>query len=133
MRKFKLPIQEEISKDLIIELIKEHSEEKARILNLKEYYKNSGAILRRFLSKSHNRFIAYIIAFYDKIKPDLLRLAIMCGAIICGYLLLWATGILFEFKLLMSGYVALYIVEGIDNDITEFNARMKKTLDDNNK
>ena len=100
---------------------------------IKEYYKNSGAILRRFLSKSHNRFIAYIIAFYDKIKPDLLRLAIMCGAIICGYLLLWATGILFEFKLLMSGYVALYIVEGIDNDITEFNARMKNTLDDNNK
>lgn len=55
MRKFKLPIQEEITKELIIELIKEHSEEKARILNLKEYYKNNNPVIMSRTQEDKNK------------------------------------------------------------------------------
>ena len=55
MRKFKLPIQEEISKELIVELIKEHSEEKARILNLKEYYKNNNPVIMNRTQEDKNK------------------------------------------------------------------------------
>ena len=37
MRKIKLPMQESISKELIIDLIEKHQAEKDRILKLKEY------------------------------------------------------------------------------------------------
>ena len=47
MRKFKLPIQEEVTKDLIIDLIEKHATEKARVLKMKEYYKNNNAIMNR--------------------------------------------------------------------------------------
>ena len=55
MRKFKLPIQEEISKELIIEIIKEHSEEKTRILNLKEYYKNNNPVIMNRTQEDKNK------------------------------------------------------------------------------
>lgn len=41
IRKYKLPYQEEITQDLIKDLIERHRTEKARILKLKEYYKNN--------------------------------------------------------------------------------------------
>ena len=47
MRKIKLPMQENITNDLIVKLIENHSEEKSRILKLKEYYKNNNAIKER--------------------------------------------------------------------------------------
>ena len=47
MRKFKLPIQEEITEDLILDLIKKHSIEKHRILKLKRYYDNNNDIMSR--------------------------------------------------------------------------------------
>ena len=40
MRKFKLPIQTEITEDLILDLIDKHRLEKHRILKLKRYYDN---------------------------------------------------------------------------------------------
>lgn len=47
MRKFKLPIQEEITEDLILDLIEKHSIEKHRILKLKRYYDNNNDIMSR--------------------------------------------------------------------------------------
>ena len=47
VRKFKLPIQEEVTQDLIIDLINAHADEKGRILKMKEYYKNNNAIKHR--------------------------------------------------------------------------------------
>lgn len=47
MRKFKLPIQEEITEDLILDLIEKHSVEKHRILKLKRYYDNNNDIMSR--------------------------------------------------------------------------------------
>ena len=47
MRIIKLPIQENISNDLIKKLIENHATEKERILKLKEYYKNNNAIKNR--------------------------------------------------------------------------------------
>lgn len=47
MRKFKLPIQEEITEDLILDLMEKHSVEKHRILKLKRYYDNNNDIMSR--------------------------------------------------------------------------------------
>lgn len=47
MRKFKLPIQEEITEDLILDLIDKHRLEKHRILKLKRYYDNNNDIMKR--------------------------------------------------------------------------------------
>ena len=47
MRKFKLPIQEEITNDLILDLIDKHHNEKARIQKMKRYYKNHNDIEKR--------------------------------------------------------------------------------------
>lgn len=47
MRKFKLPIQTEITEDLILDLIDKHSLEKHRILKLKRYYDNKNGIMNR--------------------------------------------------------------------------------------
>ena len=47
VRKFKLPLQEEISQDLILKLMEEHANEKARIQKMKRYYKNQNAIMDR--------------------------------------------------------------------------------------
>ena len=47
VRKFKLPLQEEISQDLILKLMEEHETEKARIQKMKKYYKNQNAIMNR--------------------------------------------------------------------------------------
>lgn len=47
MRKFKLPIQTEITEDLILDLIEKHRLEKQRILKLKRYYDNKNDIMNR--------------------------------------------------------------------------------------
>lgn len=47
MRKFKLPIQTEITEDLILDLIDKHRLEKHRILKLKKYYDNHNDIINR--------------------------------------------------------------------------------------
>ena len=47
MRKFKLPIQTEITEDLILDLIDKHRLEKHRILKLKRYYDNKNDIMDR--------------------------------------------------------------------------------------
>ena len=47
VRKFKLPLQEKISQDLILKLMEEHENEKARIQKMKKYYKNQNAIMDR--------------------------------------------------------------------------------------
>ena len=47
VRKFKLPLQEEISQDLILKLMEEHANEKTRIQKMKKYYKNQNAIMDR--------------------------------------------------------------------------------------
>jgi hypothetical protein len=64
MRKIKLPIQENITNDLIVKLIENHSEEKSRILKLKEYYKNNNAIKERTqtdINKPNNLLLFCII------------------------------------------------------------------------
>ena len=47
MRKFKLPIQTEITEDLILDLIDKHRLENHRILKLKRYYDNKNDIMDR--------------------------------------------------------------------------------------
>lgn len=47
MRKLKLPIQEEISEKLIIDLIEKHATEHTRILKMKKYYNNQNDIMNR--------------------------------------------------------------------------------------
>lgn len=47
MRKFKLPIQEEITEDLILDLLDNHTIEHSRILKMKRYYNNMNSITDR--------------------------------------------------------------------------------------
>ena len=79
MRKIKLPVQENISNDLIKKLIENHATEKARILKLKEYYKNNNAIKNReqsdpnkpnnLLSHGYARYITDSYCGYFLGKP----------------------------------------------------------------
>ena len=79
MRKIKLPIQENISNDLIKKLIENHAVEKERILKLKEYYKNNNAIKNReqsdpnkpnnLLSHGYARYITDSYCGYFLGKP----------------------------------------------------------------
>ena len=79
MRKIKLPVQENISNDLIEKLIENHATEKARILKLKEYYKNNNAIKNReqsdpnkpnnLLSHGYARYITDSYCGYFLGKP----------------------------------------------------------------
>ena len=79
MRKIKLPIQENISNDLIKKLIENHATEKERILKLKEYYKNNNAIKNReqsdpnkpnnLLSHGYARYITDSYCGYFLGKP----------------------------------------------------------------
>ena len=79
MRKIKLPVQENISNDLIKKLIENHSTEKERILKLKEYYKNNNAIKNReqsdpnkpnnLLSHGYARYITDSYCGYFLGKP----------------------------------------------------------------
>ena len=66
MRKIKLPMQESISKELIIDLIEKHQTEKDRILKLKEYYKNNNDIKNRTQSDSNkpNNLLSHGYARY---------------------------------------------------------------------
>ena len=66
MRKIKLPMQESISKELIIDLIEKHQAEKDRILKLKEYYKNNNDIKNRTQSDSNkpNNLLSHGYARY---------------------------------------------------------------------
>ena len=47
MRKFKLPIQEEITNDIIFDLYQKHQQEASRIRKMKRYYKNQNDIMNR--------------------------------------------------------------------------------------
>ena len=79
MRKIKLPIQENMSNDLIKKLIESHVAEKERILKLKEYYKNNNAIKNReqsdpnkpnnLLSHGYARYITDSYCGYFLGKP----------------------------------------------------------------
>ena len=79
MRKIKLPVQENISNDLIKKLIENHATEKERILKLKEYYKNNNAIKNReqsdpnkpnnLLSHGYARYITDSYCGYFLGKP----------------------------------------------------------------
>ena len=79
MRKIKLPVQENISNDLIKKLIESHVAEKERILKLKEYYKNNNAIKNReqsdpnkpnnLLSHGYARYITDSYCGYFLGKP----------------------------------------------------------------
>ena len=79
MRKIKLPIQENMSNDLIKKLIENHATEKERILKLKEYYKNNNAIKNReqsdpnkpnnLLSHGYARYITDSYCGYFLGKP----------------------------------------------------------------
>ena len=53
-RKIKLPIQEEITTDVIDYVLKEHSKEACRINKLKSYYDNHNDILKRVV-KDHTK------------------------------------------------------------------------------
>ena len=55
MRKIKLPIQEQITEELMLDLIEEHRKEKSRILNLKEYYKNNNQVIMRRTQEDPNK------------------------------------------------------------------------------
>ena len=60
MRKFKLPLQNEITEELILDLIEKHSEERSRILKMKRYYNNKNDIANRKYTdpnKPQNRLI----------------------------------------------------------------------------
>ena len=47
MRKFKLPIQQEITEEIIIDLIEKHNTEHSRIIKMKKYYNNENEIIDR--------------------------------------------------------------------------------------
>ena len=47
MKKFKLPIQEEITNEIIFDLYQKHQQEASRIRKMKRYYKNQNDIMNR--------------------------------------------------------------------------------------
>lgn len=100
---------------------------------VKKYWRHHTDKRFERINNSKGRFAVYLTAFWDGIKQDVLRLVILCFTICCGYLLFWTTGVLFEFKLLLSGYVLLYIFEGIDDKITEFKSDVENRLNSENK
>lgn len=78
------------------------------------------------------RFILYATAFLQSIKQDAIRLGLMCALICVGYILFWTTGLLFEFKLLVAGYILLYVFEDIDNRLDQLKSDVDNTLEAEN-
>lgn len=95
---------------------------------VKKYWKHQSEIWHLTLNNKSSRFIIYLSAFWNGIKQDILRLVILCFTICCGYLLFWTTGALVEFKLLLSGYILLYIFEGVDDKITSLKSEVDEVL-----
>ncbi|MBR4871974.1 MAG: CHASE2 domain-containing protein [Alistipes sp.] len=96
---------------------------------VKKYWRHHTDKRFERINDSKGRFAVYLTAFWDGTKQDVLRLVILCFTICCGYLLFWTTGVLFEFKLLLSGYVLLYIFEGIDDRISRIKLEVKERLE----
>ena len=71
MRKIKLPVQE-ITKELIIDLINEHYSERNRILKLKRYFNNENEIVNRnYIDKNNHTIDAIRYALEnDMIKSE---------------------------------------------------------------
>jgi hypothetical protein len=93
---------------------------------------------RRDSNKPHSsqrhkgRFVLYATAFLQSIKQDAIRLGLMCALICMGYILFWTTGLLFEFKLLVAGYILLYVFEDIDNRLDQLKSDVDNTLEAEN-
>lgn len=96
---------------------------------VKKYLKHHGERMALKITKENSRVAAYLIALWNGTRQDVLRFVILCFTICCGYLLFWTTGVLFEFKLLLSGYVLLYVFERIDDRISKMNVEVKESLE----
>ena len=95
---------------------------------IKSYLKRSGFNKTEAPQKNMRRFRYYLSALWESTRPDLLRLFIMAFVVSCGYLLFWTTGLMFECKFLLSGFVLLYIFEDIEEKLSDFKDSIENKL-----
>lgn len=95
---------------------------------IKSYLKRSGFNKTEAPQKNKTRFRYYLSALWESARPDLLRLFIMAFVVSCGYLLFWTTGLMFECKFLLSGFVLLYIFEDIEQKLTDLKNNIDNKL-----
>lgn len=94
---------------------------------IKAYLESSDFKKTEAPQKKKTRF-RYLNALWVSVRLDLLRLCIMAFVIICGYLLFWTTGLMFECKFLLSGFVLLYIFEDVEEKLTDWKNNITNKL-----
>lgn len=95
---------------------------------MKSVFKHRNSKEQPSSQRHKSRFVLYAIVILQGIKQDLIRLGLMCALICLGYILFWTTGLLFEFKLLVAGYVLLYVFEDIDKRLVQLKSDVDNTL-----